>query len=145
MTESLAGYFLRTGACRTSQPDHDRQCPIRKMQPKVQFLPLASPNERSTGVASWSSLVGEYMTGPWYNVIIVAPATQHAVPSTFAIPSFLSILTFSILQNHNRAFYYPSCCVIPVKQTLHCKYIYSLHILLILQKDFVHGLLCTYF
>lgn len=45
VTERRAGYFFRTGACRTSQPDHERQCPIRNIHPSVQFFPFASPSE----------------------------------------------------------------------------------------------------
>ncbi|KAL9270285.1 hypothetical protein AKJ16_DCAP09323 [Drosera capensis] len=86
-----------TGFCKTSHPDHDKQCPIRNMQPKVQFLPLASPSESNTGVVSCNGGTGLYIVGPLYKVIAVAPATQLIVPAILAMPSFLSSLTSSIL------------------------------------------------
>jgi hypothetical protein len=52
-------------------------------------------------VGLFRCLAGLYTTGPVYRVITEAPATQQIVPSTFAIPSFLFILTFSIL-HHKR-------------------------------------------
>lgn len=52
-------------------------------------------------VCSELGAFGLYIVGPLYRVITVAPATQHIVPITFAIPSFLFSRTCSILQSWN--------------------------------------------
>lgn len=72
------------------------------MQPRVQFFAVASPScDTKAGVVLCSVCVGLYMVGPLYSVITVAPVTQNMVPSTFAMPSFRSSRTFSILYSGN--------------------------------------------
>ncbi|KAJ0536185.1 hypothetical protein HanIR_Chr09g0438761 [Helianthus annuus] len=99
--ESRAGYFFKTGACNTNHPDHDKQWPIKYTHPNVQLFPLASPRELSSGDISrtlFSEGDGLYIVGPLYRVITDAPAMQNRVPKTLDRPSFLSSLTFSILE-----------------------------------------------
>lgn len=104
VTDNLAGYFFSTGAWSTSQPDQDKQCPIKYMHPRVQFLPFESfthrtvvscANELATSVPL--RVEGANMVGPLYRVMTDAPATHASVPRIFAMPSLRSMRTFSIL------------------------------------------------
>lgn len=96
---SFAGYFFRTGAWRTIQAAHDKQCPIRYKHPSVQFCDLLM--ESISSWVWWVSCVVRLLWrsgNPLYNVIVVAPPMLTIVPNTLATPCLRTRFMCSILE-----------------------------------------------